>query len=136
VLRRVAGVVGAAGDKGGVDTVALDVGDILGIAEYFVITTGTNSRQIRTIVDAVEENMSSTRPDATPRVEGLEESEWVLVDFGDIVVHVFDPGSRDLYDLERLWADAPVVDTGAGAGGVGEDGVEEDADVAATRARL
>jgi len=125
VLRRVATLVGAADGKGGVDTVVLDVGDILGIAEYFVITSGTNSRQIRTIVDELQETMKHMWPDAKPRVEGLEQHEWVLVDFGDIIVHVFDPPTRDLYDLERLWADAPVVVTGVEA-----DGVE--ADIAAT----
>lgn len=89
----------------------IDVSDILGIADFFVITSGTNTRQIRTIVDEIQKRMKESWAGETPRVEGLEDLEWVLVDFGDIVVHVFGTDARDLYDLERLWADAPVVDT-------------------------
>lgn len=119
MIGRAATVVEAADDKGGVDTVVIDVGEILGIADLFVITSGTNTRQIRTIVDEIQERMKESWPGEMPRVEGLEDLEWVLVDFGDVVVHVFGTDARDLYDLERLWADAPVVDTGVGGTGVG-----------------
>lgn len=74
-----------------------------------MITNGTNPRQVRTIVDEIERRLRDTC-DARPRsVEGLEDASWVLLDYGDFVVHVFLRETRELYTLERLWADARVV---------------------------
>ena len=99
----------AAADKKAEDIVVLDVGDILGIADAFVITSAPNTRQVRTIVDEVEKQLRE-RDDARPRsVEGLDDASWVLLDYGDVVVHVFLTETRSFYGLERLWADAPHV---------------------------
>jgi ribosome-associated protein len=99
----------AAADKKGEDIVILDVGDILGIADMFVITHAPNTRQVRTIVDEIEKQLRE-RADVRPRsVEGLDDASWVLIDYGDIVVHVFLTETRAFYGLERLWADAARV---------------------------
>jgi ribosome-associated protein len=96
----------AAHDKKGEDIVVLDVGDIIGIVERFVITSAPNTRQVRTIVDEVEKQIGE-RGGGKPRaVEGLTDASWVLLDYGDVVVHVFLTETRAFYGLERLWADA------------------------------
>ena len=79
---------------------------LLVITDIFVLATGTSRRHVKTLAEDVEEKMkaSGRRP---LRREGFEDAQWVLIDFGDIVVHVFDQPTRDYYDLERLWADAP-----------------------------
>ena len=110
VLRRVAVAAAAASAKKGNDIVALDVGDILSITDAFVITSGTNVRQVRTIVDEIEKAMKEQLSAPPTSVEGLDDATWVLLDFGDIVVHVFLDETRAYYELERLWADAPRID--------------------------
>lgn len=110
VLRRVAVAAAAASAKKGEDIIALDVGDIISITDAFVITSATNTRHVRTIVDEIEKAMkehASVRPTS---VEGLDDATWVLLDYGDIVVHVFLDETRAYYELERLWADAPGID--------------------------
>jgi ribosome-associated protein len=97
-------------DKQGHDVVVFDVGDILSITEAFVIAHGTNTRQVRTLVDEVERQLRE-QCDARPRGrEGLDDAGWVVLDYGDVVVHVFLAETRDFYDLDRLWADAPQLD--------------------------
>lgn len=91
------------------DTVVLDVGDLIGITDYFVIAAGRNDRQVRAIVDEVSRQVREQTGVTVRQVEGLESMNWVLLDYGDFVVHVFDTESRSLYALERLWADAPRV---------------------------
>jgi ribosome-associated protein len=99
----------AAHDKKAEDILILEVGSIMGIVEHFVVTSASNTRQVKTIVDEVEKQMRE-RADAKPRaVEGLTDASWVLVDYGDIVVHVFLTETREFYGLERLWADVPRV---------------------------
>ena len=103
----------AAADKQGSDIVVLDVGEIISITEAFVIVSATNTRQVRTIVDEVELAIKvlGGDDDEGPRsVEGLHDASWVLMDYGDIIVHVFLAETRSYYDLERLWADAPRLD--------------------------
>ena len=100
----------AADDKLGIDTVIIDVGDVLAIVDHFVITTGANPRQVRAIVEAVQEGVQIEHDLRPLRVEGLEDYEWVLLDYGPFVVHVFGRSARDLYALERLWGDRPVID--------------------------
>lgn len=91
-------------------TVVLDVGSLLGITDHFVITGGTNPREVRAIAEEIEERVK-TRGGQSPRfVEGLQDARWVLLDYGDFIVHVFLNEARRYYDLERLWADAPRVD--------------------------
>ena len=95
----------AASAKLGTDTVILDVGDVLSIVDYFVITSAPNTRQVRTIAEEVEERIREADGSSPVRTEGLSDSTWVLIDYGDVVVHVFLDTTREFYDLERLWGD-------------------------------
>ena len=96
-------------DKKGIDVVLLDVHELLVITDIFVIASGNTRRQVQSLIDAVEEALRGQ--DRKPlRREGESEAQWVLLDYGDIVVHVFDTPTRDYYDLERLWGDAPRLD--------------------------
>jgi ribosome-associated protein len=97
----------AAADKQAHDTVLLEVGHVLAITDHFVIASGTNPRQVRTIVDEVEKQVKDQAGPGPLRIEGLDDARWVLMDYGDFVVHVFLDEVRRYYDLERLWADAP-----------------------------
>ena len=98
----------AADDKKGSDTVILQVGQVLAITDAFVITSGLNARQVRTIAEEVEEKVKAGGGPSPLRIEGLDDARWVLMDYGDFVVHVFLDEVRRFYDLERLWGDAPV----------------------------
>jgi len=100
----------AADDKKGDDILALDVADIIGIVECFVITSASNSRLVRTIVDEVERQIFEQTGEKPRAVEGLRDASWVLMDYGDLVVHVFLAETREFYGLERLWADAEPVE--------------------------
>jgi ribosome-associated protein len=99
----------AAADKKAEDTIVLDVGDIIAITEVFVITSGANTRQVRTICDEVEAALKRDDGVAPRSVEGLDSGSWVLLDYGDLVVHVFLDETREYYALERLWTDAPRI---------------------------
>jgi ribosome-associated protein len=96
----------AAAAKKGEDTVILAVEPLLKITDAFVITSGTNPRQVRTIAEEVEEKVKQDGGPSPLRIEGLDDARWVLMDYGDFVVHVFLDEVRKFYDLERLWADA------------------------------
>ncbi len=99
----------AAADKLADQIVAFDVSEQLVITDVFVVCSAGNDRQVRAIVDAVEERLRSL--DAKPvRREGEREGRWVLLDYGDIVVHVQHEEERAFYSLERIWRDCPVVD--------------------------
>ncbi|MGH9058378.1 MAG: ribosome silencing factor [Acidimicrobiales bacterium] len=98
----------AAAAKQGEDTMILGVGPLLAISDAFVITSGSNPRQVRTIAEEVEEQIKRAGGPAPRRIEGLDDARWVLMDFGDFVVHVFLSEARAFYELERLWADAEV----------------------------
>lgn len=100
----------AAEDKQGEDTVVLSMTDTLGVTDAFVITSGRNTRQVKTIVEEVEKQLKLESDSAPLSVEGLNDFGWVLMDYGDFVVHVFLDERRSYYDLERLWADAPRVE--------------------------
>jgi ribosome-associated protein len=100
----------AADDKLGVDTVVVDVGDVLAVTDLFVITNGSNPRQVKAIVDEVERKIAEAGGPRPIRVEGLDTLEWVLLDYGPFVVHVFDAEQRAFYRLERLWGDRPRLD--------------------------
>ena len=110
VHRRVAVAAAAASAKKGEDIVALDIGDIISITDAFVIASGTNPRQVRTIVDEVERAMKEHASAPPTSVEGLDDATWVLLDYGDVVVHIFLDETRSYYELERLWTDAPRID--------------------------
>ena len=103
----------AAEEKLGKDTVLLDVGALVGITDVFVITSGSNYRQVRAIVEEIQEQMLLLDGPKPQTIEGREVQEgsiWVLMDYGGFIVHVFDDETRDLYDLERLWNDCPRID--------------------------
>jgi ribosome-associated protein len=99
----------AASGKQGEEVLVLDVRDLITITDYFVIASGASDRQVKTIADEVVKALrgEGTKP---VRVEGEAGSRWILLDFVDFVVHVFHQDERDHYRLERLWADAPVVE--------------------------
>jgi ribosome-associated protein len=102
----------AASAKGGLDVVAMEVGDVLAITDAFVIASGTNRRQVLTMADEVETRVKAGGGPSPIRIEGLTEAQWVLLDYGDFVVHLFLDEVRRYYDLERLWADAPPIELG------------------------
>jgi ribosome-associated protein len=99
----------AADSKSGEDTVILAMGEMLGITDAFVITSGRNARQVRTIADEVELRVKAAGGSAPFQVEGLDDARWILMDYGDYLVHVFLDEARAFYDLEHLWADAPRI---------------------------
>jgi len=92
------------------DVVVLDVGDLLSIAGYFVIASATNPRQVRAIVEEVEAKVKSEHERAPVRTEGVREQQWTLIDYGDVVVHVFLDSVREFYEIERLYMDAPRIE--------------------------
>lgn len=100
----------AASDKKGEDTVVLEVGAVLAITDAFVITSGANTRLVKTIAEEVERRVDEAGGHKPLRIEGLDDARWVLMDYGDFVVHVFLDEVRRYYELERLWSDAPRVD--------------------------
>ena len=96
----------AAAGKNGNDVVVLDVGEVLSIVDYFVITSAPNSRLVEALAEEVEAVLKATGGGPL-RVEGYDDATWVLLDCGDVVVHVFLDEVRAYYELERLWADVP-----------------------------
>ncbi len=87
----------------------LEVGEILAICGWFVIATAGNDRQVKAVVDEIELQIDLLDGPKPKRIEGLDGRQWVLMDYGDFVVHVFTEETRAFYDLERLWADVPRV---------------------------
>ena len=101
-------VVSAISNKKGHDTVLIDVGEILGISDHFVITSGNNVRQVRALAEEVEAQITQESGPKPVRVEGNKDYKWVLMDYGDFVVHIFQSDERDHYELEKLWSDMPI----------------------------
>jgi len=102
-------VARAADDKQAADVAVIDVGEVISIAQVFVVASASNPRLVRTVADEMVEH--ARRAGRTPlHVEGIAELQWVLVDFGDVVVHVFLDESRAFYDIERLYRDQPVIE--------------------------
>ena len=107
--QRLLQILEAALDRGAMTPAALDIRDLTSFADTFVLLTGRSDRQVRAIADAILHTLRES--DATPLgIEGVEDGRWVLIDCNDIVVHVFDPETRELYALDRLWSDAPTID--------------------------
>jgi len=104
----------AADDKKGSDIVVFAVGDVLAITEYFVITSASNRRLVRTLVEEIEQAVRAAHGRSPIRTEGVGEQQWVLIDFGDVVVHVFNDEIRAYYEIERLYRDVPRVDWRSG----------------------
>lgn len=100
----------AIADKKGLDVSLLDVSDLVVVTDLFLIATGTSTRHVKTLVDEVEYALKSSQARKPFRREGQEYGHWVLLDYGDVIVHVFDQETRDYYELERLWGDAPRLE--------------------------
>ena len=100
----------AADDKLGRDTIIIDVGDVLSITDFFVISSAPTSRQVRAIAEEIEEQLTILDGPKPIRVEGRGDNRWILMDFGGFVVHILDDEYRAFYDLERLWSDCPRID--------------------------
>jgi len=105
-----------ASDRKAVDIVQLDLRGMIGYADYFVICTGRSDRQTRAIHDAIHQGMKLEHSLLPSRVEGLSEARWILIDYLDVVVHIFTPDTREYYRLEQLWGEAPSLAVGVGAG--------------------
>lgn len=108
-------LAGAAAAKLGADIVAMDVSEPLGIADVFLLVTASNDRQASAIVDMIDEVATGVGEQVLRR-EGDDDFRWVLLDLGDVVVHVMLPDERALYSLERIWKDAPRLPLDAEAG--------------------
>jgi ribosome-associated protein len=102
-----------AGDAKAIDPVELDLRDVLGYTDYFLICTGNTDRQTKAIHDRINEGMKKEHGVLPRRVEGLAEARWILMDYLDVVVHVFTPDAREFYRLEQLWGEAPKRAVGA-----------------------
>ena len=100
----------AASDKKAVDIVAIEVSELLVVTDYFVICSGNTDIQVRAIADQVEDRLREECAIKPIGREGVDEGKWVLLDFGDLVVHVFQPEERAFYRLEKLWSDAPRLE--------------------------
>jgi ribosome-associated protein len=103
----------AAASKTDAPTVVLEVGEVLAVCGWFVITSASNSRLVRTVAEEVEAQVAEVGGPKPLRTEGMDTARWVLLDYGDFVVHVFLQEERDFYDLERLWRDVPKLDWAA-----------------------
>jgi ribosome-associated protein len=123
---RVVTALHAAADKKAVGLVVLDLRAVASFTDYFVIASGTNVRQVQAVADEVVERVRKEHRSKPARVEGYNTAEWVLLDYGDFILHVFEEKARRFYDLERLWRDAARVplpeelaDAGPPPGGAG-----------------
>ena len=97
----------AAAEKKAEDVVAINVAELLVVTDYFVIATGRTNIQVRAIADEIEEQLRIRGGIKVIGREGADEAKWLLLDFGDLVIHVFQPEEREFYRLEKLWSDAP-----------------------------
>jgi len=105
-----------ASDAKAEEIVELDLRGLTSVADYFVICTGRSDRQVKAIHDAIHEGCKSAHGLLPRRVEGLAQSQWVLMDYLDVIVHIFVPAVREFYALERLWGEVPARAVGAAAG--------------------
>jgi ribosome-associated protein len=102
-------IIEALEDKKAEDIKVIDISGISSVADYFVITNGTNKSQIQALADSVEEKLAATS--VHPKnIEGYNGANWILMDYSDILVHIFDSESRGFYDLERMWRDGKNIE--------------------------
>ena len=101
-------MVDIAADRKAEDIVMLDISKVSIIADFFVICSGTSDRQVRAIAKEIDEKLGDEGVNPTS-IEGMNDAKWVLMDYGSVLVHVFDPATRDFYRLEQLWAGAQPV---------------------------
>src|SRR5687768_4396058 len=100
----------SAAEKKAVGIGALDLREIASFTEFFVLASGTNQRQVQAIADEINEQLKKQLDQRPVRMEGYNAAEWVLLDYGDFIVHIFEQKAREFYDLERLWRDAKKVE--------------------------
>ena len=115
----------AAAEKKALQPTVLDLRGISSFTDFFVICTGANRRQVQAISDEIVEQLKRNGSPAA-RVEGYQNAEWILIDFGDFVVHVFDEKARRFFDLERLWREAGRLDISPEQLGLGSDALKSD----------
>jgi ribosome-associated protein len=100
-------IAGYAADVKAIEPVELDLRGVLGYTDYFLITSGNTERQVKAIHDRIHLGMKNDHDLLPRRVEGVAEARWVLMDYNDVIVHIFTPEARDYYRLEQLWGEAP-----------------------------
>ena len=96
-------------DKLGKDIAVLNIGKVSSLCDYFIIASGTSARQVKSIADSVEDSMKEIGIEARGK-EGRDTQSWILLDYGDVMGHIFDEENRGFYNLEKLWKDAPYVE--------------------------
>lgn len=106
----------AADEKKATDIMVQEVKDMISVTDYFVIATASNNRQVQAIIDEIEEQVRIEGGVKPLHREGTDDGTWALLDYGDFVVHVFQPETREYYRLEALWNDAPLIDLAQEAG--------------------
>jgi ribosome-associated protein len=108
-----AAIAELAADRKALDIAQLDLRGMIGYADYFVICTGRTDRQTRAIHDAIHAGLKSEHQLLPRRTEGVTEARWILIDYLDVIVHIFTPETREYYRLEQLWGEAPSLAVGA-----------------------
>ncbi|RMH35741.1 MAG: ribosome silencing factor [Acidobacteria bacterium] len=98
-----------AADKKGLDPVLLDLRGIADFTDFFLIVSGTSEKQVQAISDEIEERLKKELGESPINIEGYRSAEWILMDYGDFIVHIFHKDAREFYDLERLWRDAKRI---------------------------
>jgi len=101
--------ISCASEKKAFDIVAIDLREIASFTEFFIIASGANMRQVQAISDEITEKLKEQLNSRVIRIEGYQTGEWILLDYGDFIVHIFEQKAREFYDLERLWRDAKKV---------------------------
>ncbi len=95
-------------EKKALDIKVLHIGDLTSIGDYFIVATGTSTTQVKALSDEVDRVLSSEGLEPK-RIEGFQGASWILMDYYDVIVHIFQKETREFYQLERLWADAPEI---------------------------
>ena len=108
-LEKAKAVVKVMNDKKGKDIKLIEIGELSSLGDYFVIASAASTTQVKAISDDIEDEMTKLGYEPN-RVDGRQTAQWILMDYYDVMVHVFQDESRNFYNLERLWADAPTVD--------------------------
>ena len=101
-------IAALAHDKKAADVVELDVRSVVGYTDFFLVCSGTTARQAKAIHDGIHQALKDEHGILPRRVEGLAEARWILLDYLDVVVHIFTPEARDFYRLEQLWGEVPA----------------------------
>ena len=104
------GIVKILDNKKASDIVAAEIKGISTLGDYFVIASGTSATHVKALVDEIDERLSKDLGIEPKRIEGYQSASWILMDYYDVMVHIFHPETREFYSLERLWADAPKLD--------------------------